>query len=158
MNFDPDSYSLTIRKEKVDGDYYFVGRVAELPNVRAFEATFDEAREVLIDAITSLYEVAKEKNLPFPAPRQEEVEYSGRITLRLTKSLHRQAVAQAEAEDVSLNHFLSMAIAQHIGQTSMLSAMTGRSGLPQGAATGSNVLRLDNAPTGRTAITEVSRG
>lgn len=158
MSFDPDSYSLTIRKENVEGEYYYVGRVAELPNVRAFEATFDEAREVLIDAITSLYEVAKEKKMPFPVPRQEETEYSGRITLRLTKSLHRQAVAQAEAEDVSLNHFLSIAIAQQLAQTNMLSAMTGCAGLPHAAATDRSILKLPESYDQETAITGAAHG
>ena len=41
MNFDPDS-SITIRRENVDGDFLYVGRVAEFQNITAYEETFEE--------------------------------------------------------------------------------------------------------------------
>src|SRR4051794_30557905 len=158
MNFDPELYSLTIRKEKIDGEYLYVGRVAEFPNVSSFEETFDEARTVLIDAIKTLYEIACEEGSQFPAPRQDETEYSGRVTLRLTRSLHRQVAAQAESEGVSLNQFLTTAIAQHIGQVSMFSVMTGANTMPSSASSERKVFKVplallkEAATTGETNV------
>jgi predicted HicB family RNase H-like nuclease len=158
MNFDPELYSLTIRKEKIDGEYLYVGRVAEFPNVSSFEETFDEARTVLIDAIKTLYEIACKEGSQFPAPRQDETEYSGRVTLRLTRSLHRQVAAQAESEGVSLNQFLTTAIAQHIGQVSMFSVMTGANTMPSSASSERKVFKVplallkEAATTGETNV------
>jgi len=33
MGFDPEEYNLIIRKEKIEGEYFYISRVAELPNV-----------------------------------------------------------------------------------------------------------------------------
>jgi antitoxin HicB len=42
-------------------------------------------------------------------------EYSGRLVLRLPRSLHRRAVDLAQIENVSLNFFLMMAVSRAIG-------------------------------------------
>ena len=33
MKFDPEAYSITIRKEEIDDEILYVGRVAEFPKV-----------------------------------------------------------------------------------------------------------------------------
>ncbi len=50
---------------------------------------------------------------PLPEPRTVET-YSGQTRLRLSKSLHRQAVAMAEAEEVSLNQYIVDALVAKI--------------------------------------------
>lgn len=138
MTFDPNSYTITIRRETVDGDPMYVGYVAEFPNIQAFEDTFEEARSILIDAIQTLYQVAEENGQSMPSPRKDETEFSGRITLRMPKSLHRQVAALAELDDVSLNQYLLSAIAQQIGHTQMLSAIS----TPFRTSSASNVLKF----------------
>ncbi|SEQ62775.1 hypothetical protein [Nitrosomonas ureae] len=54
MNFDPESYSITIRKEEIDDEILYVGRVAEFPNISVYEENFETARKLIIDAIQSL--------------------------------------------------------------------------------------------------------
>ena len=116
MKFDPEAYTLTIRKENSDGDVLFVGRIAELPDVAAYEETYEEAHMILLDAITSLKKVADEQMRTFPAPFETEEEYSGRVTLRITKSLHKSASLMADREGVSLNQFLNTIVAEAVGE------------------------------------------
>jgi predicted HicB family RNase H-like nuclease len=116
MNFDPEAYTLTIRKENVDGYILFVGRVAELQDVIAYEESYEEAHTILLDAISSLKEIADEQNRTFPVPFETEDEYSGRVTLRFTKTLHKSASLMAEREGVSLNQFLNTVVAEAVGE------------------------------------------
>lgn len=116
MKFDPEAYTLTIRKENIDGDILFVGRVAELPDVAAYEDNYEEAHNILLDAITSLKKIADKQNRTFPIPFETEDEYSGRVTLRITKSLHKSASLMADREGASLNQFLSTIVAEAVGE------------------------------------------
>lgn len=122
MIFDPDLYTITIRKEDVDGDLLFVGRVAEFPNISAYEETYEDARSILLDGITTLKTIADEekKSFPLPDPSLAE-EFSGRPSLRLPKSLHAKIARLAEKEGVSLNTCLVAAVATYVGKSDGLS-------------------------------------
>lgn len=117
MKFDPESYTITIRKEEEDGEVLYVGRVAEFPNISAFEETFEEARSLVLDAIQTLKKIADEAEagfpVPYPAPSDE---YSGRVTFRLSKSLHAKVAKIAAKEDISVNQFLVTAVATYVGE------------------------------------------
>ena len=118
MIFDPDSYTITIRKESVDGDSLYVGRVAEFTNISAYEETYEETREILLDAIRTLKIMADEQGVSFPLPNPVfSEEYSGRPSLRLPKSLHARAVRLAQEEGVSLNTYLVTAVAMYTGES-----------------------------------------
>ena len=122
MNFDADMYTVTVRKENVDGDFYFVGRVSEFPNISSYEDTYDEARLMVIDSINSLHKIAIEDGVSFPEPIPSlDEEYSGRVTLRMPKSLHAKIAQQAILEDVSVNQYLVTAIATYAGEVDVLS-------------------------------------
>jgi hypothetical protein len=54
MKFDPEAYSITIRKEEIDDEILYVGRVAEFPNISVYEEDFVTARNLVIDAIQAL--------------------------------------------------------------------------------------------------------
>ena len=53
-----------------------------------------------------------------PEPRQEE-EYSGKFNTRLPKSLHRKLVEAAERDGVSLNQWITSALAEAVGSTAV---------------------------------------
>lgn len=117
MKFDPEAYTITIRKEEVDGDTLYVGRVAEFPNISAFEDTFETARTLVVDAIQTLKKIADETHLEFPFPYPAPAdEFSGRVTLRLPKSLHAKVSRIAAQEDVSVNQYLVTAISTYVGE------------------------------------------
>ncbi len=122
MNFDPESYTITIRKEECYGEILYVGRVAEFPNINTFEETFEEARALILDAIQTLKKIADETqaNFPFPYPAPSD-EFSGRVTLRLPRSLHAKVSRIASQDDVSVNQFLVTAIASYVGEADGIS-------------------------------------
>lgn len=119
MKFDPDIYTITIRKEDVDGDVLYVGRVAEFPNLCAYENSYDEALSVIRDAINTVKDLSGEAGDEMPAPiRVADAVFSGRVTLRLPRSLHAHVDRLASEDGVSLNQYLVAAIANHAGQIS----------------------------------------
>jgi predicted HicB family RNase H-like nuclease len=63
-----------------------------------------EALELLRDAMAAWLESAIEHGDPIPAPSEASKEtYSGRLLLRMPKTLHRDLAKRAEREGVSLN-------------------------------------------------------
>ena len=68
MKFDPEAYTITIRKEEIDDEILYVGRVAEFPNISVFEEDFETARNLVIDAIQTLKKIADETHSEFPYP------------------------------------------------------------------------------------------
>ncbi|ENE5196837.1 toxin-antitoxin system HicB family antitoxin [Vibrio parahaemolyticus] len=124
-NFDPEFYSISVRKEEMDGELLYVARIKELPDVMEFADSFEEARELALDTIQTSYEMCLEQNIPFPKPVIEnEIQASGRITLRLPKSLHAKLIVLAEEEEVSLNQYLVSALSVNYGQCDMLYKVT----------------------------------
>jgi antitoxin HicB len=47
---------------------------------------------------------------------KEEKTYSGRVLLRLPRSLHKDCVERAKEEGVSLNQFVLYAVAEKVGE------------------------------------------
>ncbi len=124
MKFNPEAYTIAVRLEDHDGETYFVGRVFEFPNISVFEDTAEEARSMVIDAIKTLKEMADEECVSFPSPQLVfDEEFSGRITLRLPKSLHAKIAKQAEQENVSLNTYLVDAISSYSGESDGVSKL-----------------------------------
>jgi len=116
---DPSDYTITVRRFHEDGAYVFKATVRELPHVQGLGSTYAEAYEMTLEAIEGLQEMAAEDGAPFPSPAQESsTEWSGRVTLRLPKSLHRQATEVAEDEGVSFNQFLVTVITDAVARKS----------------------------------------
>jgi hypothetical protein len=99
-NFDPSAFGITIRKRNVEGHWYFSGSVAELPDVEVLEDSYEVAYEEVINVISSLKLVADEQHRTFPQPQSLTDDYSGRVTLRIPKSLHKRAAEIANWEGV----------------------------------------------------------
>lgn len=68
MRFDPEAYTITIRKEEIDDEILYVGRVAEFPNISVYEEDFETARHLVIYAIQTLKKIADETHTDFPNP------------------------------------------------------------------------------------------
>lgn len=103
------NYGITVRAVEIDGDSLFEATVAEFPDVAVYGESFQEAYEGAIATIDSAVFMLTKSGLEAPKPLMPEREFSGRITLRLSKSLHRAVSLQAVAEGVSLNqHIVSI--------------------------------------------------
>lgn len=114
-DFNPVAYRISVQFKEVDGESYFVGEVSEFPDVEVFEDSADAAYRAIVDIIGSLREQYTQLNRPFPTPiNEEKIEYSGRVTLRLPKSLHRSLDEKAQSEGVSLNTHLVCALSRDV--------------------------------------------
>lgn len=121
--FDPHRYTITIRQAEFDGEILYEARVKELPDIAEFSETHEEAYALALDAIATTAEIFEEKGRAMPEPLDSEEDYSGRITLRLPKSLHRRLAERADEEAVSLNQYMVSILAHHGG---VLSAANSR--------------------------------
>ncbi len=90
-----------------DDDGFFI-EIPDLPGCMTFCEEFGQINEMAEDAKKSWISSRLEKGLEIPEPRNEE-DFSGKILLRLAKSLHRTLSNQAKREGVSLNqHILGL--------------------------------------------------
>lgn len=116
---DASEYSVVVKRQIIDDEALFVGTVLELPDVRVYGDTHTEAYELVLDSIETLRVMADEMHHPFPAPRESVAdEFSGRVTLRMPKVLHRDLDQIADMQSVSLNQFivstLSFSAGRHV--------------------------------------------
>jgi antitoxin HicB len=103
-------YTIQIRKTE---EGYFA-KVLELPGCMTWAGTFEELGPMAEDAKAAWIEDALEDGDAVPDPRQEE-SYSGKVNLRMPKSLHRDLAHRAEQEGVSLNQVMITALARSVG-------------------------------------------
>ena len=103
---DPYAYTISVRRAEFEGERCFEARVTELPDVTEYADSAEEAYALAIDAIETTAAVFVEKGITMPAPLEKTNDYSGRVTLRLSKSLHRALAQAADDEGVSLNQHL----------------------------------------------------
>lgn len=99
---DPEKYTFVIRRTDEDVEEPFVARVIEFPYIAGFGKTPKEAYDIAVDTIRSF----EEEKLSLPNPLPNINEFSGRISLRIPKSLHRKLATHAEVEGVSINQYL----------------------------------------------------
>jgi predicted RNase H-like HicB family nuclease len=107
-----EPYSRVLTPDEETGTY--TAEIREFPGCVAQGDTPEEAFKNLEAAAGSWIEVALAMGQTIPEPAQEE-SYSGRIVLRLPKSLHRRAAQAAERDGTSLNQFLVAAVAEQLG-------------------------------------------
>ncbi|MGD0352076.1 MAG: type II toxin-antitoxin system HicB family antitoxin [Dehalococcoidia bacterium] len=106
-------YHIILEQWDDGGGVYWVARVAELPHCLIHADT-------PIEAVTEIQEVKRdwiksnlERGLRIPEPVSRN--HSGRISLRIPSSLHRMLFNHATIQDISLNQFMTMALAQSVG-------------------------------------------
>ena len=126
---DPFRYHITVSKVCVDGEDYFEATIKELPDVHEYGDTYQKAFDLVIDTLETAAEMFAEQGRTFPAPAEKTDDYSGRVTLRMPKTLHRVVSEQATAENVSLNQYILSVLAHATGVRQGAKTMSSRSGL-----------------------------
>ena len=112
---DPHAYNVTVRKIVHEGATLFEARVKELPDVCECGETMTEAYDLAVDTIETAAGMYAEAGRSFPAPSVPQDDFSGRVTLRLPKTLHRTLALGADEEGASLNQHLVNILALHAG-------------------------------------------
>lgn len=105
------------------GGYYaeileFPGCFAEGDSVEAAYKELEEAAESWIDVRLSQ---GQEVPVPF-----SNLDYSGTVSLRIPRSMHKRAAIMAERDRTSLNTYLVTAVANRIGAEDLYSSMAER--------------------------------
>ena len=102
--------------EVVRDEDYWAATFSELPGLVAVADTWEELQQKIEDAKWSYFQAALEAGLPIAEPGEGGEPASGRVLLRLPKSLHRQAARAAARDAVSVNTFLVSAISKELGR------------------------------------------
>ena len=98
---------------EIDGTYR--GEILEFPGCLATGDTPAETLDSLEEVAAAWLAAALAQNQPIPEPA-ENTEFSGRLVLRMPKSLHKKAAQLAERDGVSLNQFIVTSLAEQIGE------------------------------------------
>jgi antitoxin HicB len=107
-------YTIEFVHDKSDPDRpVWFASVRELKGCMTEADDFDEAARQIRDAMHVWIMDAVESGDPVPEPRGEE-EFSGKFSVRLPKSLHRDLVYQAEREGVSLNQYITSVLSRAV--------------------------------------------
>jgi antitoxin HicB len=104
-----------------DPDGRFTAEILEFPNCVAFGDTAGEALSNLEEVAAEWVAAAVEQGQNIPEPL-DSADFSGKLVLRMTASLHRKAAICAEREGVSLNQFIVTCLAESVGERSKPSA------------------------------------
>jgi predicted HicB family RNase H-like nuclease len=115
MTIDPHAYNITIRRATLEGEVLFEARVRELPDLVEYGESFEEAYALAVDAIATAAAVFAEKGREFPPAATPVDDFSGRVTLRLPRSLHRALTESADDEGISLNQHLVDVLSYYSG-------------------------------------------
>ncbi|MFA5480363.1 MAG: type II toxin-antitoxin system HicB family antitoxin [Candidatus Muiribacteriota bacterium] len=108
-NKDLDFYlNLPYTIELIPDDNIFFVKIKELEGCISQGDTIEEAYEMIKDAKRLWLQVALEEgtDIPFPESMKKN-NFSGKILLRVSKSLHRELYFNSKKEGVSLNQYLN---------------------------------------------------
>lgn len=92
-----------------DSDNAYIATCPEFVGLSAFGDTEEKALREAKIALQMFIEDIQESGEPLPEPQKAHA-YSGKLQLRLEKSLHRKAAEMAEDEGTSLNKFIEDAL------------------------------------------------
>jgi len=103
----------------------YAAQLLEFPGCFSEGKTPQQAYKNLEQAAYNWLESAMKQSMEIPAPFSADG-YSGKVALRMPKSMHRQAMAIAKREGVSLNQFLVSAVASCVGAENLYRTMADR--------------------------------
>ncbi|MDD4324687.1 MAG: toxin-antitoxin system HicB family antitoxin [Eubacteriales bacterium] len=97
------AYLIVIREFIDEGDTIFEAKIEELPGLKIYSSSLDEALCELNEAKEAWLETSLELNRPIREPKDSLIEYSGLTTIRMSRSLRKKLAELAEEENISLN-------------------------------------------------------
>jgi len=106
-------YRIILEQWDDGGGPYWVARVTELPHCSIHGSTPEEALSEIQEVKRDWLKSNLKRGLKIPEP--VSYKYSGHIRLRIPPSLHKLLRDRAIAEDVSLNQYMTSALASSVG-------------------------------------------
>jgi predicted HicB family RNase H-like nuclease len=105
-------YSVVINKVAEEGNTYYYGKIAELDGCHTTADTVEELLKELEEVKKDHLEIKLEFGDIIPEPNEMP---SGKIVLRMPKTLHWRLAGEAKQEGVSLNQYMIYKLSQSIG-------------------------------------------
>ena len=107
-------YHITLVQEDQDSGGKWIAAAEELPDCASRGDTAEEAIGRLKEAMAAWISAALKEGRDIPEPKSKS-SHSGRLLLRMPRTLHAALVAAAERENVSLNQFITDSLASVVG-------------------------------------------
>ncbi|WP_082343677.1 toxin-antitoxin system HicB family antitoxin [Sulfobacillus thermosulfidooxidans] len=95
----------------------YVATIPDLPGCITQGETPEETLQRITDAKTAWILIALEQSIDIPMPSTHSVSssvYSGKLNVRMPKSLHQALAQEAQKEGVSLNHLIVYRLTQSL--------------------------------------------
>lgn len=110
------NYKVEIQKLSEEDGGGFFATVPRLPGCMSDGESYEEIFKNINDAIKCWIDTAKELGRKIPEPESCEAdEYSGKLSLRIAKSLHKSISTKAEQEGISINQLIQNYISMGLG-------------------------------------------
>lgn len=106
------TYSATLENLEEDGESYFRLTIPILPGLEAYGDTPSEAYNDLEKAKKEWFLECLDEGITIPEPVRAH-DFSGRVTLRMPKTLHQVLSDDATKEGVSLNSYVVTLLSQN---------------------------------------------
>ena len=105
-------YGFVIYKMKVDEHVFWIAESRDLNGCVGQGDTIEEAIRELENNEVEWLDAAKEYGIDIPEPSVEQpIEYSGKFMTRVSPQVHKEAAENAAKQGISLNQYVSTAIA-----------------------------------------------
>ena len=105
-------YTVEVRRTE---EGYFA-KVEELPGCMTWAGSFEELGAMIEDAKKSWIADALDDGDPVPEPLGNAEEFSGKLNLRIPRTLHRDLARKAGRENVSLNQLMVTELGRAVGR------------------------------------------
>jgi predicted RNase H-like HicB family nuclease len=133
----------------------YVAQILEFPGCIAEGDSPQEAYEKLEIVAESWIDAMLRSGQRVPEPSYDRIrDYSGKVALRLPRSVHRDAVRFAQRENTSLNQFLVSSVSAAVGAMSLYEQIAYR--LEQGVRAAVNLAGKATTSMTITEVTSVS--
>ena len=123
-------YHVTLVRDGDGEDGPWVAQVEELAGCTSRAETAEQAASGIQQAMSDWISEALREGREVPEPKPVD-EHSGRLLLRMPRTLHAELTRLAEREGVSLNQFITDALASAVGWRLARSARRGTGSLNQ---------------------------
>ncbi len=112
-------YGFDVQKMEVEGHEFYCIKSKCLKGCVAQGETVDEALKLFEELERECIKTSKKYGIPIPEEIvAKNIEYSGKILLRIPKSLHHEIAELSIIEGVSINQCINLALSKFVGKAS----------------------------------------
>jgi antitoxin HicB len=108
-------YAFDVKKMKVEQHVFYYIESKCIKGCVAQGDTLDEALTLFEELEKECYETAMKYNIPIEETVESVTSYSGKLLLRMPKTLHKRLAENALLEGVSINQLAIAALSEQIG-------------------------------------------